>query len=571
MRYTINRTNVAIPVVITARVIGILFGSEVFMQKTIWNAALYLRLSKEDKERDESNSIENQKALLLDFASKDPSINVVKIFSDDGFTGANFDRVDFQKMISHIEQDLIDCVIVKDFSRLGRDHIGMGKYIQRYFADKGIRFISINNHYDSLTSDMSDINNSLIVPFQNIIDEAFLEDISTKTKSQLEIKRKNGEFVCNYTVYGYLKTSEKKLKVDDYAADIVKSIFDYKLNGYNEQQIASLLNAKGVLSPAEHKKSLGLDYSTPFAVKEKSLWTVNAIKRILTNKIYIGFLEQGKRTKASYRMTKFFYKPEKDWIVHENNHEPIISTAEFNLVQKLIKKDTRISAGNQKLHMFSGFVICGDCSQPMIMKTAKKKEKCYVYFICSTHKKYGTCKNNNISDKVIEKAVMLSIKQHIASLLSVDSITNDLGTDTLQSRQQLAIENMIKNNLGIIRENQNYLVKSQEQLIDGFISESEYVLFTSSFKNNIETAENSITGLKEQLRKLTDHVHQKTLIEKFREHENITELNRHIVANFIEAIVVHNDKSCEIQYCYIGEFEHPLNVSHSQSCKKAVM
>jgi DNA invertase Pin-like site-specific DNA recombinase len=177
----------------------------------IWNAALYLRLSKDDRDKSESNSIKNQREMLLEFAGRNPDISVACTLADDGFTGANFDRDAFREMIRLIEAGEVDCVVVKDFSRLGRDHIGTGKYIERYFAAKKVRFIAVNEPYDSLKADMTDAGNSLIVPFKNIINEAFLEDISVKTKTQLEIKRKNGELVSNYAVYGYMKEDKRGL------------------------------------------------------------------------------------------------------------------------------------------------------------------------------------------------------------------------------------------------------------------------------------------------------------------------------------------------------------------------
>jgi DNA invertase Pin-like site-specific DNA recombinase len=376
-------------------------------QAAVWNAALYLRLSKEDRnkgKRDESNSIKNQRALLLDFVESHPDIRVAHVLADDGFTGANFDRDDFKEMIGYIEDGSVNCVIVKDFSRLGRDHIITLKYIERYFAAKKVRFISVNNGYDSLVSDMSDRTNSLIVPFQNIMNEATLEDISVKTKSQLAAKRKSGELVSNYTVYGYIKDEKgQRLVADDYAADVVRAIFSAKIGGQNEGQIAGALNEAGVLSPSEYKKAAGSRYYTPFAVAEvKSLWSPNAVKRILTNRVYTGCLEQGKRTKASYRMTKFYYKPREEWSVHEDNHEAIISPWEFELAQELMGMDTRVTPDSGATSLFSGFVVCWYCGRPMVVKTTKKPSGAvYVNYVCSTHKKYGTCRNNNVSVKAI--------------------------------------------------------------------------------------------------------------------------------------------------------------------------
>jgi DNA invertase Pin-like site-specific DNA recombinase len=515
-----------------------------------WNAFGYTRVSKDDKDKNESNSIKNQRDLILDFAAKNPDIHIDNIVADDGATGANFDRNAFKDMIRHIESGTVNCVVVKDFSRLGREHIETGKYIERYFEYKNVRFISINDHYDSLHSDMSDINNSLIVPFKNIINEAFLEDISTKTKSQLAIKRKNGEFVCNYAVFGYKKSADKKLVADDYAAEVVKAIFEYKLLGYNEQQIAGMLNVKGIHSPAEYKKASGEAYNTPFAVKEKSLWTVNAIKRILLNRVYIGHLEQGKRTKASYRMKKFFYKPREAWSVHENNHEPIISEIDFELVQELMKKDTRVSGGTGQLQLFSGLIICGTCEQPMTVKTTKKNGKSYINYICSTHKRCGTCQNNNISSKKVEEYTLLTIRSQIAGLLSTEKLSGDMGIDEFKKRKKTAIEGMVVKALHSIGEYNDYLVKSYAHMLDGVITEDEYKMFRDDFRRQIDNAERNIANLQGEIERLADDSKIRILIEHFKNHGNITELNRRIVVGFINSIIVHDNKALEVNFRY---------------------
>ena len=523
----------------------------------VWNAALYKRLSKEDKKkRDESNSIKNQRALLTDFASKHSDINVVYDLSDDGYTGANFDRDAFRELIGYIEDGLVNCVIVKDFSRLGRDHIETGKYIERYFAAKKVRFISVNDGYDSLISDMSDRNNSLIVPFRNILNEAGLEDISIKTKSQLVAKRNNGELVSNYTVYGYVKKNNK-LVVDDYASEIVEYIFNSKIDGKNEGQIAAVLNSKGILSPAEYKKSLGMNYYTPFASIEKGLWSVNAIKRILTNRVYIGCLEQGKRTKASYRMAKYYYRPREEWSIHEDNHEPIVDLWTFEVVQELMAMDTRVAPGANLTNIFSGFVICGFCGRSMIVKTTKKKNGAsYVNYICSTHKKYGTCQNNNISAKKIDKAALLTVQKHVDMLLNTDTLFNGMNETELRTRKQSAIHKMIDRNLKSVNDNRDLLVKTCEHLVRGVITEDEYQIFKTAFNNKITEAENNIAMLRKELENLSDNTQAKEHIERFKAYGNIKELNRRTVVTLLKSITINGNKEISINLRYAAEFNN---------------
>ena len=521
-----------------------------------WSAFGYTRVSKDDGNKDESNSIKSQRNLILDFVSRNPDINIIDIVADDGATGADFDRIAFQNMIRHIESGTVNCIIVKDFSRLGRNHIEVGKYIERYFVSKNVRFVSINDYYDSLHTDMSDTNNRLIVPFKNIMDEATLEDISIKTRSQLAIKRKNGEFVCNYPVFGYMKSTDKKLLVDDFAAEIVKAIFERKLFGYNEQQIADALNSKGILSPAEYKKASGLSYSTPFAVNKKSLWTANAIRRILTNRVYIGTLEQGKRTKLNYRVKKYRYQPREAWSVHENNHEPIVSKIDFELVQELMMKDTKVSIGTGRLQLFSGIVICGGCNQSMTVKTIKKKNgKHYIYYICATHKRFGTCKNNNISEIKLEKYALLSIQQHIEGLLQADEISNGVSLDELRSRKKAAMESMIEKTLCSIQKYSDYIVKSLTHMVDGVISQDEYNLFCKDFRIKIKDSETYVSHLRQEIKRLISTSNSNELLERFKTYKNVTTLDRRIVVSFIQSIIIYDNKDIKIQLRHDGEFD----------------
>ena len=218
----------------------------------------YLRLSKEDgdvagSETLQSNSIENQKEYIEDYLQSKPEIRVVDFYIDDGYSGVNFDRPDFQRMLQDIKDKKINCVIVKDLSRLGRNYIEVGKYIERLFPFLGVRFIAINDNFDS--ADDAALSNNIIVPFKNLINDAYCRDISIKIRSHLEVKRKRGEFIGAFPVYGYMRGEDKnKLIVDPYAAEIVKEIFGMKMDGMSQQAIADELNRLGILFPAEYKK-----------------------------------------------------------------------------------------------------------------------------------------------------------------------------------------------------------------------------------------------------------------------------------------------------------------------------
>lgn len=312
----------------------------------IWNTCGYVRLSREDGDKEESNSVTGQKDLIRDFLSRHPELRECDMKVDDGYTGSNFDRPAFQKMMEAVRAGKINCIVVKDLSRFGRDHLEAGEYIERIFPFLGVRFIAINDHYDSEHRNVE--SDELIIPFKNLINEAYCRDTSIKIRSQLEIKRKRGDFIGSFAVFGYLKDPDDKhrLVVDDFAADVVRDIFKWKLEGISAGDIADRLNAMGIPTPLDYKRRLGMRYTTKFRTKEESTWSAGMILRILKNPIYIGVLEQGKVTTPNYKVKKIVEKPRDEWAVVEDHHEAIIERFDFESVQKVLALDTRTSVNH---------------------------------------------------------------------------------------------------------------------------------------------------------------------------------------------------------------------------------
>lgn len=260
----------------------------------IYHAAIYVRLSKEDGDvagaaKAESNSISNQKNLIKDFLKNKNDIIVVSERVDDGYSGSNFERPAFQMMMEDIKRGTVDCVIVKDLSRFGREYIDSGKYIERLFPALGVRFIAINDHIDSKEENGRD---DIVVPFKNLMNDAYCRDISIKIRSHLEVKRKNGEYIGAFTPYGYKKdeNNRNRLVPDLYAAGVVKEIFRMKLHGMSQSAIADRLNGQGILSPMEYKHSLGIRIQDNFKTHEQAEWSSMSVRRILENEVYIGMM-----------------------------------------------------------------------------------------------------------------------------------------------------------------------------------------------------------------------------------------------------------------------------------------
>lgn len=315
--------------------------------KEFYNVAIYLRLSRDDEDIDgskaESNSISSQRDMIRSFIRKQDNMEIYDIYVDDGWSGANFDRPEFKRMMKDIEAGHVDCVIVKDLSRLGRDYIEAGRLIQKTFPAFSVRFIALTDHFDSLTADYNET--SLVVPVKNFVNDSYSRDISGKVRSHQKVKRENGDFIGAFAVYGYKKSADNRnlLVPDDYAADIVRKIFAWKMEGYSNLCIARKLDDAGILSPMEYKKMQGEKLCTGFVTGVKSKWSAVAVKRILTNENYTGTLVQGREEKVNYKVNKSVMKPEDEWIKVNDAHEAIISKEDF---EEVVSFDREI----EKLH-----------------------------------------------------------------------------------------------------------------------------------------------------------------------------------------------------------------------------
>ena len=309
----------------------------------VYKAAKYIRLSYTDDKSNESNSVGNQRKLIEDFVSRHPEIELVSEKVDDGYSGVIFDRPAFKEMMDDIMEGKINCVIVKDLSRLGREYIETGRYMRRVFPAYGVRFIAINDNIDTLNESTGD---DLTVSVKNIMNEAYARDISIKTRSSLETKRKNGDFVGAFPVYGYRKSEDNHnlLVVDEYAAQVVRSIFRMRLEGFSPYAIANELNRLGTLSPLAYKKYYGLPHAKKgYTDRKDCRWSANTVTRILQDETYTGTLVQGRKGSQHFKLKEMESRPSSEWVRVENAHEAIIDRNDFDLVQRIRNLDTRTS------------------------------------------------------------------------------------------------------------------------------------------------------------------------------------------------------------------------------------
>lgn len=531
-----------------------------FVSKEEYKACIYTRLSKDDGDKPESDSIGNQKALVRDFIKTHPEIRVVSEKSDDGYSGVNFERPGFKEMMDEIRAGQVDCVIVKDLSRFGRNYIEAGNYIERVFPFIGVRFIAINDGYDSVDQNQSD---SLIIPFKNLINDAYCKDISVKIRTQLEIKRKKGEFIGAFAVYGYLKDPKdhNRLVVDAFASEVVRAIFRWKLEGLSQGDIAERLNAQGVLCPMEYKLSLGMKVRTNFRADRKAAWSWSSVSRILTNEIYTGVLVQGKVSTPNYKVKKFMAKDESEWIRVERSHEAIIDADTFRVTQDLLKKDVRRGPERGKAYPLSGYLACADCGENMIRKGAASGGRKYFYYVCAGHKAGNGCGAHSIREEELFEGVLAAMQGHIKVVADMERMMETVRSLPEGQRNVVNYDAQIVKLREEVGRSQGFKMKLYDNLQDGLINQDEYFLFKKAYSDRIADAERAIRRLEREREDMVGrNASELSWTEVFLQYRNLREIDRKAVVDMVEGIRVFEDKRILVKFRYMPDFEKMVNM-----------
>ena len=544
-----------------------------------FKVAIYLRLSKEDDDlscssgaKSESNSISNQRKLIYDFMKLHPELELYDEYKDDGKSGSNFDRAEFQRMMKDIEAGKVNCVVVKDQSRFGRDYIDVGKYKEKIFPKLGVRFITINEGYDSLSATSSD---DLAFTINSFVYDFYIRDISTKIRTNLTAKKQNGEYAGAFVAYGYVKDSndKSKLVVDQFAADVVRDIFRWKIEGLSPQNIAVRLNELGIPSPAEYKKLSGSNYKTSFQTSSKAVWSHVSVRRILKNEIYLGVMIQGKRTTPNYKTKTVVTKAESEWLRVEGTHEAIISVHDFELVQELLRDDTHCRAGDVTVPVYAGRIYCGDCGATAVRKTVSYAGKRYVYYVCNANKHDKTvCSRHSIREDILGQVIYQTVRHQIDLLLDVDKALRQFENLSWEKHKLKQLDASIEIQEEVVRKNNTLRLGIYEDLRAGLLDRSEYESLKKELAERIAEATAAIEKLNKEKREILDGVSkQQSWIEQFRQYENVTELTRPMVIHLIERINIFEDSNIEIVFRHRNQIEEILRFISEQTTDKKVL
>ena len=529
-------------------------------ERKLYKAAVYLRLSKGDDdlsvlEKQESNSITNQRLLTMSYIDKHKDLKFVKEYLDDGYTGMNFNRPGLKQMMDDIDDGIIDCIVVKDLSRFGRERIEAGTYLLKTFKEKNVRFIAINDSYDSLTATNSETH--VILPIKALTNDNYSRDISVKVRSSKAIKREKGDFVGGIAPYGYKKDPDNKnqLIVDEEAAEVVKRIFDKKINGKSANAIAKDLTEEGILTPSEYRRSKG-EKAGGFKRTNPGKWSTRGVIRILRNEAYVGTLIQGKYRKISYKLKKCVVKPEEEWSVHANAMEPIISKIDFKTVQMLLDRDTMRGPGTDTAYLYSGMLFCGDCGCPMFRREYEGKDGKKVFYFCSRYEKGNGCSNHKIYENELNQIVTYHLTEMMNKHSNYSKVMEKLEEAEISFDEAVAHDKKIAE---LVKEKSSLsmLIKTLEtSLVDGLVDDEQYYEYKETYLKQLDSINKAIECQKKIISSIYDEgVEAGERLDSLRDGLKVGKLTRAALVTFIERINVCKNNTLEINFRYQTMYE----------------
>ena len=510
---------------------------------------LYIRLSREDEDKThESESISNQKSLLLQY-TKENNLKVYDMYIDDGYSGTNFNRPNFNRLIKDIELGKINMVITKDMSRLGRDYIGTGNLIEKYFPEHNVRYIAITDNIDTFL----DSSNNDIAPFKAIMNDMYAKDISKKIKSSLKAKQKEGKWVGSKTPFGYIKDPNNKnhLIIEEEQAHIVKRIYNMCLDGLSFYKISKELTNEGIKTPAQYYEyKWRSNYNCKYG-----MWHSKTIYDILTNRIYTGDTVQNKRTKVNYKIKKIIKNKPSQYIVVENTHEAIIDKEMFYEVQKRIPKNVGRSE-KKETHLLDGLLYCGDCGHRISIGPRRKKDnRCYT--ICNYYRTYikqklCTAHSNNYDD--LEEVILRLLKINCLKYIDGKKIKKNT-LNKFKNKENINNQKEIK----IIKQSINQLTKNLDTIyldkINKVINQKQFIRIKDKLEKEIQIKQKKLdTLIKIDIINKNNNSKDKTINEYINDFITMNNISRELIVNLIQKIEIYKDKRINIVLTFSKDY-----------------
>jgi len=532
----------------------------------VYKTAAYVRLSVEDSGKPGADTIEGQKALLTSFIDSKSDMELVSLFCDNGRTGTDFDRPQFEKMMEDVRKGRIDCIVVKDLSRFGRNYKETGNYLERIFPFLGVRFIAVNDNFDTLTAERT--QEGYIVPLKNLINEVYSKDISKKIDAALSVKQRNGEFIGAWAPYGYRKDPDDKhhLVINEEVAPTVRQMFKWRSEGISVIQIARRLNDAGILSPSAYL------YETGEVKTEKYkgvLWQTQIIKSLLAHPVYIGHMVQGRKKQSFYEGKRQTYVDKENWIIVRNTHDPIIDEETFEKVQHIANQ--RKTEYHERLGKFSylehtenilqGLVWCPNCKRPMVRyKNVSHGQKLWYTYICPGHADDpARCSFVSIQEDELREVVFTAIQSQMQIAADLEDVIKRLNAEPEYRRQRSDKASRLETARRTLKRSQSLYDSLYQNYVEQLMTEQEYVTLKARYKEEAEKAEQLISALEQEQRESKVYTAENRFLAEFRSFMGTDTLTKEMASALVERIYVDADKDIDIRLRYRDEYIALLN------------
>ena len=516
-----------------------------------WRAALYIRLSRDDGDKLESNSVTYQREILKEHMKLHPDIAIHDTYIDDGWSGTNFDRPGFIRMMEDIYAGRVNCVIVKDLSRFCRNASEGGQYLDNVFVRYRVRFIAINNGIDTASGHMNAATQLISVGVTNVINESVAATTSVNVRGTLNVNRQQGKFIGSFPTYGYLKdpNDHHKLIIDEKTAPIVRMIFDRFIAGCSIMGIAKELNAMGIPNPSAYKRSQGFRYRHPAGEKNDGLWPDSSVRRILKNEMYIGNMIQGRNTTISYKIKQCRAVPKEEWIRVEGTHEAIIDPETFEKAQSLFNRHIRKPARSDEVLLFSGLVRCGHCGRIMSKKTNRHPYGTYHYYRCTTHNRMdaGKCTGQTIRIDRIEKAVLVSLQTLVDASVEYEALLEKIRHSGQRKTESSALHRTLAQQKAERERLHRMMVELYPDWKSGILTQEEYLALKADLHGKIQALDSSIGKLRQTAEQYAAGMgRENAFLAHFKKYHNFTELNRPMLVELVREIRIYEGGRLEL-------------------------
>lgn len=528
-----------------------------------WKAALYIRLSRDDGDKMESNSITSQREILKEWLKLHPDIELHDFYVDDGWSGTNFNRPGFQQMLEDIYAGHVNCVIVKDLSRFGRNASESGRYLDDIFVRLRIRFISLNNGLDTFSGNLNAATQLISVGVTNVINESVAATTSVNVRGTLNMNRKQGKFIGSFPTYGYLKDPDDhhKLIIDEETAPIVQMIFHKFISGTSIVGIAKELNAMGIPNPSAYKRLKGYNYRHPAGKQNDGLWPDSSVRRILKNEMYIGNMVQGKNTTVSYKIHQCRAVPKEDWIKVTGTHEAIIDPDTFRLAQSLMGRHIRKPPEQNQVHLLAGFVRCAKCGRIMSRKTNRHSYGTYHYYRCVTNNrmKPGGCTRGSLRVDRIEGAVLILLQKTVAACVEYEKLLEQINHSGHRKTESDNLKQLLRQQQAEREKCMRAMADLYPDWKSGILTQQEYVTIKTNLNEKLGKLDASIENLENTSKQYLSGVDgENTFLASFRKYGTITELTRPMLMELVKEIRVYDENRIEIELNFRDEFAQLL-------------